>query len=1283
LGVCEAGILIDQNCLGQTYFAVAQPASHFGGCGGFFEASRASLGEVFRIARVVKNLRTVFVEEDNTMNIKRSLWSVASLIAAAIVLLHLAFPSTVRGQASLTTGAIAGIVTDPTGAVVPHATVTATNSGTNASRSATTGANGGYVVPLLDPGEYKVSVKASGFRTSELGPLTVTVSQTVDLNFKLELGTATQVVEVTGAAPLLQTTNPNTTSTLGTQQIEAIPNPGMDLSYEANFAPGAVMNTTGGYGNVEYNGLPSVSNNFTIDGLDANDPFLNLNNSGATNLQLGLSAMQEVSVNTTSYSVDQGRLGASQVNFLSKSGTNSTHGKLWETWNGSKLNAADYFINARQFVKANPAALGNPPQKPRSNVNQFGGDIGGRIIPDKLFYYGDLEEIRVIVPIVQSNITYPSKNYANYVLQQLAVGGGCDYAFDPGSCAAGQPVFGFIPNTPPEPGEIPFYQNMFNLYGNPAGAAVPSFGCPLNPDGSLLPIPSPATPNASIPNGTGCAIQRTFSQAPLTNDQFILVKVDQNVNERNAIWYKFVREHGLQATYTDPINPLFTAISDQPQYNGEVGWTHTFGPTLVNEFTPGVVWYSAIFKPADNAKTNAAMPINYFGPFAGMGGIDLVWPQGRNVTQVQLIDNLTWSHGTHTFKFGGNLRRLLVSDHDYGFFNTPEVVGCTLPEFTYGVSCFTQQAFPKSLDEPFGINNLDLFAQDTYRFNSKITLTYGLRGTWNSDPVNQQNLNARFAGSFYQISHNVDRPLNQDIQTGLSKLLPSTPLIEWQPRVALAYEITPKTVFRGGFGVFSDIFPASLADNISQNPPYYNTFNEGYFGLGNGIGIAPGVAGSAIDAAANDNQTFLAGFSSGALSCQSALAGANCLPQLNIAATEHFMPYPLFYQWSGGIQHQFTGNLMLNIQYVGTHSSHIPYTMGANGVQTVCDGCYKPWSFNSPLDQRFFNVTQYTSGANSIYHGLQATVNKRFSHGLNFQFNYAWGRCLDTISNGGFFGYGGPNNVLNAIPGDLRRNYGPCDYDFRHTFNGYYTYELPFHARNRVLSQVIGGWQLSGSVIFHSGQPFSMGTPLQGGAIVNGSGPGSANGFANLISGQPLYNKHTIAQIGAPSTDCVAAEINGTTPCITTPGNNQWLNPNAFLAVVDPDTSMCVPQSSNVANAVAGEGISPALCQFGDMQRNFLRGPSFGWSDLFLTKRIKLTERVAFIVSGQAYNFLNHPNFANPGGLSAGVPLPGTDTLNGFGQITHTAYPPTGLLGSFLGGDTSVRMIAFKGQLQF
>ena len=244
---------------------------------------------------------------------------------------------------TLTTGAIAGVVKDPSGAVVPNAELIATNFNTGGTRTTKSGDEGTYLIPQLNPGNYKLTVKASGFATEEHSPITVPVGHTVGVDFSLKFGVATEIVEVVGAASLIERSNPNTTTTLTATELAQIPNPGNDLTYVANFAPGAVMSFGNVYGNVEFNGLPGTANNFTIDGLDANDAFYNVNISGATNLQLGLDAMAAVSINTNSYSVDQGRQSAAQINYVTKSGTQKFHGKAQETWNGSALNATDFF----------------------------------------------------------------------------------------------------------------------------------------------------------------------------------------------------------------------------------------------------------------------------------------------------------------------------------------------------------------------------------------------------------------------------------------------------------------------------------------------------------------------------------------------------------------------------------------------------------------------------------------------------------------------------------------------------------------------------------------------------------------------------------------------------------------------------------------------------------------------------------------------------------------------------------------------------------------------------
>ena len=1148
------------------------------------------------------------------------------LMLLASLLGVLAFSSAMWAQ-TLTTGAITGIVTDPTGAVVPNADVSATSVETGAKRTATTGGSGSYTLAQLNPGNYNVTVEAKGFATQSRGPVVVTVSQTAQVDFMMTVGAEVQTIEVTGAAVLLQTSNPNTTTSVNAQAISELPNPGNDLTFEAQVAPGALMNSSGGYGNVEFNGLPSGSNNFTIDGLDANDPFLNLNNSGATNLQLGLSAIEEVSVNTTSYSVDQGRMSAAQINYTTKSGTNGFHGSAFEIWNGSRLNSADFFTNA----------AGN--KKPSSNVNQFAGSVGGPIKKDKLFFFADLEGTRIVVPVVETNISYPSQYYQNYVLTQALPNGGND------------PIFGRT--FPAQLAEIPFYQNMFKLYGNQTGTPIPDLGCPFDVGG--------ATP-AAANDGNGCLIHHSFSLSNHAKETLFTVKVDHIVNESNSVWYRFQMDNGTQPSYTDPINPIFDAISIQPERNANAGWTHTFGPTVVNQFNPGFAWYTAIFKPLSLSKTLGAFPIDYFSDFTGLGGIDYVWPQGRNVTQWQVNDNLSWSKGKHDLKFGENMRRVLVSDHDFGFFNTPYVLAFDLPAFTFGAADYTIQSFPKSLDEPIGIVNLDVFTMDTYKATPNLTLILGIRCTWNADPVNQQGLYSRPTGSFYTMSHDVTRPLNQDLHA-TSLLFPSTQRIFWQPRIALAYQFHPKTVFRAGFGVFSDIFPASLADAMATNPPFDPSFNAGPFGsLANGgFAVAPGVPNSVEDAAVAANAAFQAGFAGGALSCAAPGAPANCIPAAGLTAVpDGQYQYPYSLQFSAAIEHQFTNSWSMKVQYVGTRQVHTPYTVQPNGYQTLCAGCFTPWP-QAPPDTRFGSVTQYIAGAGSNYNGLQLNTSKRMTHGLMFNLNYTYSHCLDEISNGGLFGFGGPSNILSPLPGELNRQHGNCDYDVRHAFNGNYVYELPFHASRGWLNKIVGGWEISGTAFLRGGFPFSVASQKVGNYVIQGGGWS----FANQVPGVNPYSQFQ--------------NISG----VTQPGQVQWLNPAAFSSVIDPSTTNCTAgETFDSSGKLLTFNNNPQTCQYGTLGRNTLRAPHFRWSDFFLTKRFKLTEKVTFRVDGQFYNVFNHPNFTYPSSVSIGVPaVPGT--LTGVGTISSEVTPPTGLLGSFLGGDNAVRMIALSGRIEF
>jgi hypothetical protein len=1129
-----------------------------------------------------------------------------------------------------TTSAIVGQVTDASSAAIPGAMVTITNHETGLQRHARADEQGRFNFPQLKPGVYSVKAEAEGFDSQQNENVISGLGQKQTVNFTLKVAKSQQTVEVSGESPLINSANANTSTNLNAPALENLPNPGGDLTYPLQFAAGALINTAGsgndfvggtnGYGNVEFNGLPALSNGYIVDGLETNDPLTNLNSGLSTNLVLGLNSIAEVTVNTLSYAVDQGRYGASQVNYVTKSGANQFHGNLYELWNGSKFNAANYFTNATP---------GN--HKPRSTVNHFGGSVGGPIAHDKLFFFFDSEWVRIALPIVTAT-TVPTPAFENYVLQQLPLGGT-------------DAVTGSVYQ--PSPQSVPFYQKMFSLYGNTGGTPLAVLGCPFDAGGNAAAIAN---------DGNGCANRQSVSHSSDDHEQVQTIRIDYNISEKNTAWIRLQADTGVQAAYTDPINSLFDAVSAQPLYSFAAGYTRVFSQNLVNYFNPAFSWYESLFGPSDFQKTLSAFPIVLQGsganaPFSTVGGLDNTWVQGRRASRFFINDNLAWSHGAHEFRFGINTRIFHLNDYDFGEGSVPKLTYATLPQFIYGVASTATQTFSASANEPFNFLNLDLYAQDTWKVTRKLTWTFGVRDTFNSNPLNPHEQIGRLTGAFDSISHDVNQPLNTAIHSGLGNIFSSTPLAILQPRMAVAWQFQSNSLLRAGFGLFSDILPGAIADVVGENPPYVQTFQGGLLGTVGGTALAPGVLGSAIGAIEAANQTFNSGFAQGQLSCASPQSiPATCLPPVAITAVPNGeLHAPYFMEWSFGLEHQFGATGSVHAQYVGTRAVDQPYLTQVNGYQTVCEGCFAPFPYEQPTDARFGAVTQFSTGANSHYNGLQITAMKRVGNGFMGQLNYTWSRCMDTVSNGGFlqFSAGG---ILSPLPGDLARDYGPCDYDIRQNLNAQYVYQFPVKFKNRYRAYALNGWQVSGTAFWHSGIPFSVlstAYSANGDGIVNGSGPQ----FASVIPGVPLYEHKAI-------------------PGVTQPGTVQWLNPNAFVSAVDPSTGAC------------DGGDSPETCQFGNLGRNALRGPDFVWSDFYLTKWFVLTERVKLRFDTQFFNVFNHPNFGLPSMVLAGIPgKPSTQT--GFGALTYTTSPPTGLLGVGLGGDSTPRMTAFQLRLEF
>jgi hypothetical protein len=1135
------------------------------------------------------------------------------LIAGAFVCCNVAI-TPAYAQTNIS-GDVSGTVTDPSGASIVGATVTLTSKSTGEVSQAKTNSTGGFRISLLKPGEYTLKVSSAGFRDTASG-VNVSVGSVATENIRMALGTAAQTVEVSANEELLQVEDADVSTAVSLEQTQNLPNPGNDLTFWAQTSPGAIMNTQGGYGNFEVFGLPATSNNFTLNGGDEDDPFLNLNNSGPSNLLLGNNDIAEVNVVTNAYSSEYGTFGGAQVASISRSGGNKFHGNANYWYNGTIFNANNWLL------KNSELAGGSPNTRPGDVDNQWAAAVGGPIVRDKTFFFFDYEGIRFTTTNT-GGVYIPSPAFEST-------------------------VEGLVGNStnPEVKSELPFYtSNIFGTYNAAPGA-------------------SRAT---TIPGAPDVLTFESASKLAL-KEWFMAVRIDQNLGANDHAFFHAKVDRGLQPTYADPLTTAFDANSFQPDYEAQAGYTHTFNPNMVNQFLLSGSYYGAFFKMADPTAAAAISPETlYFfdGSFTNLNNDGFVFPQGRNVTQYQIQDDLSITKGKVTLKFGGFFKRDDVSDFDMQQFTTPmmltEIQALASLGETPSMSTFANGgAFlenydrfflnPGAGDQPVGISVLGTYAEADWKPAPTFQLNLGVRYERDFEPTSEQGNFVRLDTDFFSEAaskNTVTTQYNGLITTGHQAAFVNYTPFEIEPRLGFTW--SPKegssTVVRGGFGMFTDVFPGVIADNLFSNYPFTVNVSTnpdinwecGIPGIGCGPATAPAVdliQAGLPDSAANMAANTAANFKTGFHQSYSVLGGETVCPMCtglnagmappNFINAANKIHYPTYEEFSLQVEHQFTKSLSLNVGYVGNHGTHEPVqNPAANSYDASFAGLP-----TAPPAGGFGYMNEISTEGMSNYNGMIVSIVHR-SHILTLQGNYSWSHTLDDVSNGGInpFSFATGNISYQIDPYDLHYNYGNADYDSRQVINGNYLIDIP-HFRGPRLA--VDGWTLSGTFFYNSGYPFTL--------VDSGASP--------YADGEH-YPDNTIPAAITPGSVSTRCGITKSTPgAICSAFNSAW----------------------NAGN------INPAT-GFGTQERNQFLGPHYFDTDFGVVKSFPLGfENANLKIGAQLFNILNHPNFGQPNGDA---------NSTGFGTITGMANPPTSIFGSFLGGDASPRLIQFKGVISF
>jgi hypothetical protein len=1061
------------------------------------------------------------------------------------------------------------------------------------------------------------------------------------VNVALEVAQASATVTVTEEAPLVQAGNGDVSATMNQKQISEVPNPGNDLTYIVQTAPGVLMNTDmQGFANSSILGMPGTSNRFTVNGMSDNDNGANLPLVGSLNLLLGENQIQEATVVSIGYSGQFGGTAGANINYITKSGGNEFHGNAQYYWNGRVFNANDWFNNALQQPR------------PFDISNQWAASVGGPIKNDKWFFFLDTEGLRVLMPLGSAG-PVPSAEFEAATITNID----SDARFGPASAT-----------------EM-FYKRIFRLYDAAIGSRS---AIPKSPDD---PLGLGCGEFTRLASGEPCAVLLFNNRSLPSQDALTSARVDWNASRTDRAFLQVQHDRGYVPIWTDPISPLFDADGNFRWWQGQLITTHAFGSSAASQFLLAATYLSPIFALVNRSEALAAFPatLNFdaSGTFVGLAGINsgLAFPAGRPTTQYQISEDLVKIRGNQKFGFGVNFERIYWTLMAY----TPNAAGVLAPQtldafYQGGVDPASQdsdfttltQSFASQASQRIAFYNLALYGQDEWHVHPNLTFTIALRAEHQSNPVCTSRCFARLTGPFDSVSHDPGEPYKKAIQTNQKQALAGTDTILWSPRFSFAWQpigVSHNIVIRGGIGIFHDPVPGNLAWILSSSPPLLNSYTIV------GGTLSPDEKNSLFQDARDSNKEFTDAFNAGETLGDIQKVNPNFFPPA-ITVPDARTRSPQYQRWSLDLEQAFGASTSFSIGYTGHHGIHqlvLNPSANAFGFGSLPAGKCTSLPVPPCADPRFSEVTQITSNAVSNYNGMVVSFRHWFSHWTNglFQTNYTYGHAFDEVSNGGLFAFTFGSASSPQDPNNLRGAHGPAEYDVRHSFNASYVWEVPMKAAlgGRGPDSLVKGWQISGTIFGRSGFPYTVFDFLKSGNLAQNNYFGSlyAVPIGHLASAASCGEGAAFTSVTKP---CQPPQVLANADGTTTP------NPNAYFVQSRCETGFNIGTLPAALGPCNGSTVTSA------QGRNRFRGPNYFNTDFTIMKNTKLPgwDGGVLGIGFQFFNLFNHPNF--------GLPTHNiSDSI--FGQVAAMEQPATSILGAARGGLVTMRMIQLKVQLQF